>query len=122
MPTCKLHLNSWKPGSIQSWCSHADTAFEAAAEAAYNSTTPLDPLFDPYANDAFFLHGTLLTFSFQYQLPLAATSYSNVVLHWWKEGVVFSTIMQGLITEMKSTKQKRIDKGCMETQKNKKPR
>ena len=36
----------------------ADTAFEAAAEAAFNqSGTPLNPIFDPYANDVFFLHG-----------------------------------------------------------------
>jgi hypothetical protein len=35
----------------------ADTAFEAAAEAAFMTTTPLSPIFNPYANDVFFLHG-----------------------------------------------------------------
>lgn len=36
----------------------ADTAFEAAAEAAFMTNgQPLNPLFDPYANDLFFLHG-----------------------------------------------------------------
>lgn len=38
-----------------------DTAFEAAAEAAFGqSGTPLNPLFDPYANDVFFLHGSFI--------------------------------------------------------------
>jgi hypothetical protein len=37
-----------------------DTAFEAAAEAAFMTTTPLNPTFDPYANDVFFLHGSFI--------------------------------------------------------------
>ena len=40
-------------------CVLVDTAFESAAEAAFNSTTPLTPTFNPYANDVFFLHGEL---------------------------------------------------------------
>lgn len=38
----------------------ADTAFEAAAMAAFMTTSPLNPTFDPYANDVFFLHGESL--------------------------------------------------------------
>jgi hypothetical protein len=37
-----------------------DTAFEAAAEAAFQTNQPLNPTFDPYANDAFFLHGSFI--------------------------------------------------------------
>lgn len=35
----------------------ADTAFEAAAEAAFMTNMTLNPVFNPYANDVFFLHG-----------------------------------------------------------------
>ncbi len=34
-----------------------DTAFEAAAQAAFMTTNTLNPVFNPYANDVFFLHG-----------------------------------------------------------------
>lgn len=38
-----------------------DSAFEAAAEAAFMAPgTPLNPIFDPYANDLFFLHGAFI--------------------------------------------------------------
>ena len=37
----------------------ADTAFEAAAQAAFMTTNTLNPVFNPYANDVFFLHGEL---------------------------------------------------------------
>lgn len=37
-----------------------DTAFEKAAEAAFNSTTALSPTFNPYANSVFFLHGSFI--------------------------------------------------------------
>jgi len=37
-----------------------DTSFEAAAEAAFNTTTPLSPIFDAYANDVFFLHASFI--------------------------------------------------------------
>lgn len=40
----------------------ADTAFEAAAQAAFMTTNTLSPVFNPYANDVFFLHGELLVF------------------------------------------------------------
>lgn len=38
----------------------ADTAFEAAAEAALGVTTPLSPTFDGVSNDVFFLAGEFL--------------------------------------------------------------
>ena len=38
----------------------ADTAFEAAAEAALGITTPLSPTFDGVSNDVFFLAGEFL--------------------------------------------------------------
>ena len=38
----------------------ADSAFEAAAEAAFGVTTPLSPTFNPASNDDFFLLGMLL--------------------------------------------------------------
>jgi len=37
-----------------------DTAFESAAQAAFMTTSPLNPIFDPYANDVFFLHGSFI--------------------------------------------------------------
>lgn len=38
-----------------------DSAFEAAAEAAFGQAgTPLNPVFNPYANDIFFLHGSFI--------------------------------------------------------------
>ena len=38
----------------------ADTAFEAAAEAAFMTKNALSPTFNPYANDVFFLHGSFI--------------------------------------------------------------
>jgi hypothetical protein len=35
-------------------------AFAAAANAAFKTTTPLDPVFDPFANELFFLHGAFI--------------------------------------------------------------
>lgn len=37
-----------------------DTAFESAARAAFMTTSPLNPTFNPYANDVFFLHGSFI--------------------------------------------------------------
>jgi hypothetical protein len=35
-------------------------AFAAAANAAFKTTMPLDPVFDPFANELFFLHGAFI--------------------------------------------------------------
>jgi Ferritin-like domain/TAT (twin-arginine translocation) pathway signal sequence len=35
-------------------------AFAAAANAAFKTTTPLSPVFDPFANELFFLHGAFI--------------------------------------------------------------
>jgi Ferritin-like domain len=35
-------------------------AFAAAANAAFKTTTPLNPVFDPFANELFFLHGAFI--------------------------------------------------------------
>jgi Ferritin-like domain len=35
-------------------------AFAAAANAAFKTTMPLDPIFDPFANELFFLHGAFI--------------------------------------------------------------
>ena len=52
-----VHFGMPKHQSFQTLGNPADTAFEAAAEAALGVTTPLSPTFDGISNDVFFLAG-----------------------------------------------------------------